>query len=273
MRGPLPHPPFFGWSQIMTASKPVGLTSTEANVWTSLFGGEELTHDPDMGQPYPEPTTDQPGGEEVWAMLFAGTCPATDGCPVEPDGTCPHEHPAWPRRRGPGLAPPPALARAGLPLSIAFNPPGTGELPMSAFFVAAATIDAAVSAFLAKEGPLSLEAATQLGCELWAMNAEAVRWLYDLDTGSDEDRQEHRANLADVAAYAWTPRLLTLAVMVKSLDCLHYQCCEGPIRNLPLHKRLAALTARYDETGVQETTEYERALGLGRRRRNSGGRA
>ncbi len=46
----------------------------------------------------PEPTTDQPSDEELRDMLLAGTCPATDGCPVEPDGTCPHGHPAWPRR-------------------------------------------------------------------------------------------------------------------------------------------------------------------------------
>ena len=130
---------------------------------------------------------------------------------------------------------------------------------MSAFFVAPATIDAAVSAFLAKEGPLSLEAATALGRALWAMNAEAVRWRYDLDTRSDEDRQEHTGNLADVAAYAWTSRALTLVVMVKSLDCLFYQCSEGPVCNLPLFKRLEALTCQYEETGVQETVAYRRA--------------
>lgn len=130
---------------------------------------------------------------------------------------------------------------------------------MSAFFVAAATIDAAVSAFIAKEGPLSLEQATQRGRELWAMNAEAVRWRYELDTRSEEDRQEHAANLAAVAAYAWTQRPLTLAVMVKSLDCLAYQCSEGPSRDMPLFRRLAALTRRYDEMGVQETTDYEQA--------------
>ena len=130
---------------------------------------------------------------------------------------------------------------------------------MSAFFVAAATIDAAVSAFIAKDGPLSLDDATQLGRELWALNAEAVRWLYDLDTGGAEDREEHAANVREAAAYAWTPRDYTLAVMVKSLDCLHYQCFEGPIRETPLFQRLAALTARYDETGVQETVDYARA--------------
>jgi hypothetical protein len=89
----------------MTASKPVGRTwtngGTEAEAdaaWKFLLDVVDLTHDPDTGQPYPEPTTDKPSDEELRDMLFAGTCPATDGCPVEPDGTCPHGHPAWPRR-------------------------------------------------------------------------------------------------------------------------------------------------------------------------------
>ena len=130
---------------------------------------------------------------------------------------------------------------------------------MSAFFVAPATIDAAVSAFIAKDGPLSLDAATELGRALWTMNAKAVCWRYGLDTVSDEHDQEHTANLADAAAYAWTSRPLTLAVMVKSLDCLFYQCSEGPVCNLPLFKRLEALTCQYEETGVQETVAYRQA--------------
>ena len=51
---------------------------------------------------------------------------------------------------------------------------------MSAFFVGSVTIDAAVAAFIMEDGPLSLEAATALGRALWALNAEAVRWCYDL---------------------------------------------------------------------------------------------
>ncbi len=83
----------------MTASKPVGHTRAETDAfWEFLLDVEDLTHDADTGLPYPEPTTDQPGEEELWAMLFAGACPATDGCEVEPDGTCPHGHPAWLRR-------------------------------------------------------------------------------------------------------------------------------------------------------------------------------
>lgn len=130
---------------------------------------------------------------------------------------------------------------------------------MSAFFVAPATVDAAVSAVLAQEDPLSLDAAMRLGRASWAMNAEAVRWRYDLDTGDEQDRQEHAASLARVASYVWTPRRLTLAVMVKSLDCLHDQCVEGSVPDTALFQRLAALTARYGETGVRETDAYRRA--------------
>ena len=130
---------------------------------------------------------------------------------------------------------------------------------MSAFFVAPATIDAAVSAFIAKEGPLSLEAATELGRALWAMNAEAVRWRYDLDTGTEAERAEHAASVAEAAAYEWTPRELALAVMVKSLDCLHYQCCEGPVPETALYGRLTALSNAFDAGGLRETEAYEQA--------------
>lgn len=135
---------------------------------------------------------------------------------------------------------------------------------MSAFFVASATIDAAVAAFIAHEVPLSLEAATALGRALWALNAEAVRWRYDLDTGTEDERAEHAASVAEEAAYEWTPRGLTLAVVVKSLDCLHYQCCEGPARETGLYGRLTALSNAFDAGGVRETEAYERApWGLG----------
>jgi hypothetical protein len=50
---------------------------------------------------YPEPTTDEPDLEtlEEW-MIDDGGCEATDGCWVEPDGTCPHGHPSWFLRLG-----------------------------------------------------------------------------------------------------------------------------------------------------------------------------
>ena len=87
----------------MGQSTPLQRTTTKADLidpefWMFLLGDEDLTHNPETGLPYPEPTTEQPSDEELRDMLCAGTCPATDGCPVEPDGTCPHGHPAWPRR-------------------------------------------------------------------------------------------------------------------------------------------------------------------------------
>ena len=44
----------------------------------------------------PRPTTSQPDMDQLeeWGILDGG-CEATDGCWVEPDGTCPHGHPSW----------------------------------------------------------------------------------------------------------------------------------------------------------------------------------
>lgn len=44
---------------------------------------------------YPEPTTETPDMEELTYWMFDGVCEATDGCRVEPDGTCPHGYPSW----------------------------------------------------------------------------------------------------------------------------------------------------------------------------------
>lgn len=45
---------------------------------------------------HPEPTVEQPTLDEIMEMEWErGGCEATDGCLVEPDGTCPHGHPSW----------------------------------------------------------------------------------------------------------------------------------------------------------------------------------
>jgi hypothetical protein len=44
---------------------------------------------------WPEPTTEAPEIELLIAWEADGGCEATDGCWVEPDGTCPHGHPSW----------------------------------------------------------------------------------------------------------------------------------------------------------------------------------
>jgi len=54
-------------------------------------------------EPEPASTTDDellgrlgvPSDEQLSAWMFDGVCEATDGCLVEPDGTCPHGAPSW----------------------------------------------------------------------------------------------------------------------------------------------------------------------------------
>lgn len=50
---------------------------------------------------WPEPTTAEPDLETIgdWIMDRSDT-EATDGCIVEPDGSCPHGHPSWLLRLG-----------------------------------------------------------------------------------------------------------------------------------------------------------------------------
>lgn len=50
---------------------------------------------------WPTPTTEQPPIELLmeWHDDVGGS-EATDGCWVEPDGLCPHEHPSWLLRLG-----------------------------------------------------------------------------------------------------------------------------------------------------------------------------
>ena len=42
-----------------------------------------------------KPTVDEPTFDELERMAFDGVVEATDGCMVEPDGTCPHGHVSW----------------------------------------------------------------------------------------------------------------------------------------------------------------------------------
>ena len=49
---------------------------------------------------YPKPTTETPSIEELEEWMWDSGCEATDGCWVEPDGTCEHGHPSWLLRMG-----------------------------------------------------------------------------------------------------------------------------------------------------------------------------
>ena len=43
----------------------------------------------------PQPTVEQPDIETLMEWSDDGECEATDGCWVEPDGTCEHGHDSW----------------------------------------------------------------------------------------------------------------------------------------------------------------------------------
>lgn len=45
---------------------------------------------------YPAPTIDPPDPDELSEMCLDSIAEATDGCTVEPDGTCEHGYPSWP---------------------------------------------------------------------------------------------------------------------------------------------------------------------------------
>lgn len=59
-----------------------------------------VTHDPDSGLPWPDPTTPEPGFITLAQFLFEAVAETTDGCLVEPDGICRHGHPSWLLRLG-----------------------------------------------------------------------------------------------------------------------------------------------------------------------------
>jgi len=44
---------------------------------------------------YPKPTEPEPSEEQLQEWVLDSICEATDGCTVEPDGTCEHGHVSW----------------------------------------------------------------------------------------------------------------------------------------------------------------------------------
>jgi len=44
---------------------------------------------------WPKPKISKPDLEELQDAVLDGVCETTDGCTVEPDGTCEHGHPSW----------------------------------------------------------------------------------------------------------------------------------------------------------------------------------
>lgn len=58
-----------------------------------FFKGEKLVKEDE--QVTNGPVVDTPTTEQLLEWLTDVTCPATDGCRVEHDGTCPHGYPSW----------------------------------------------------------------------------------------------------------------------------------------------------------------------------------
>lgn len=50
--------------------------------------------------PHNDDLNNLPSMGEVETWVFDSVCEATDGCTVEPDGTCPHGRPSWLLRLG-----------------------------------------------------------------------------------------------------------------------------------------------------------------------------
>lgn len=71
---------------------------------SDLDRGDELvsyaTHDLKTGLRWPEPTAPEPDFVALAGFILNACAEATDGCLVEPDGTCEHGHPSWLRRLG-----------------------------------------------------------------------------------------------------------------------------------------------------------------------------
>lgn len=59
-----------------------------------------VTHDPDTGLPWPDPTTAEPDFITLAQFLFEAVAETSDGCLVELDGICRHGHPSWLLRLG-----------------------------------------------------------------------------------------------------------------------------------------------------------------------------
>ena len=70
-------------------------TDREIERWNTARTAMSATATPALSD-WPTPTVAQPSLEELveWNDDDGG-CEATDGCWVEPDGTCRHGHPSW----------------------------------------------------------------------------------------------------------------------------------------------------------------------------------
>lgn len=120
---------------------------------------------------------------------------------------------------------------------------------MSALFAGPRTIDAAVELYGRLTGPLPAVYLNRLGRDFWAINAAA------LDAQYDESPDKY---LEPVASYTFRKKsALSIAVLLRSLDFLIYQCTEGTIpETSDTYAQLTELAEHYAKDGIRLSPEY-----------------
>ena len=104
---------------------------------------------------------------------------------------------------------------------------------MSAFFVTKKTIDVVVMA-MRPALMTNDDTANAFGRKLYEMNAEALRQRYQLD-----GTQELTDYLEEAKNYTFEEHKdISDAQLIKSMNCLAYQCCEGDVDESDLYQRL-----------------------------------
>lgn len=132
---------------------------------------------------------------------------------------------------------------------------------MSAFFVSRQTIHDTVAAWcICHPMPRSTATLDSIGRQLWALNAEALRQRYRLDTTGPENAAELAEYLRDAAAYAYHPPCnASPAQLAKSANCLSYQCCEGDLpETSELYRALDLLCKAMGKPAGYDAAQWDR---------------
>lgn len=130
---------------------------------------------------------------------------------------------------------------------------------MSSFFVSKATIDACVTAinhnaaYHRDHGQLYATSNDTLGKDLWKMNRDAINARYAKDLTEDFDME------AKIAAYRYKTTRPTMVQMLKSLQCLAYQCSEGKVPERELFKQLERVADLIKDRIVSDLPVYQNA--------------
>lgn len=130
---------------------------------------------------------------------------------------------------------------------------------MSSFLVSKATIDACVAAihhnaaYCSTHGMLYATSMDTLGKDLWAMNNDAVSARYPLDT------VEPLANDDKIEAYRYKTTFPTMVQMLRSVQCLIYQCSEGNVPERELFRQLETVADLLKDRIVSDLPAYKAA--------------